>query len=290
MDPEETGQAPELRALKSGAVDRVDSDLGRMEAAKRLKGVEDRRVGSEVFDELTLKTLYKLANSGYLAVLNGAVSTGKEANVFKGITDNEEFVAVKIYRVATSDFKKMQYYIQGDPRFRVRTTNRRQLVQAWVNKEFRNLKRALEAGVRVPEPVVARDNILIMEFIGDDGEPAPTMREVPPDDPERTLELIVEYMHRLYTGARLVHGDLSFFNILNHSGEPVIIDVSQAMVLDHPLAMELLERDIKNVVRDFKRLGVSVSEEDIRKKIKKEPEPPKKPPMKRIKEPRKTTT
>ncbi|WP_370004452.1 serine protein kinase RIO [Methanothermobacter sp. KEPCO 2] len=274
MDPEETGQAPELRALKSGAVDRVDSDLGRMEAVKRLKGVEDRRVGSEVFDELTLKTLYKLANSGYLAVLNGAVSTGKEANVFKGITDNDEFVAVKIYRVATSDFKKMQYYIQGDPRFRVRTTNRRQLVQAWVNKEFRNLKRALEAGVRVPEPVVARDNILIMEFIGDDGEPAPTMREVPPDDPARVLELIVEYMHRLYTGARLVHGDLSFFNILNHSGEPVIIDVSQAMVLDHPLAMELLERDIKNVVRDFKRLGVSVSEDDIRKKIKKEPEPP----------------
>lgn len=274
MDPEETGQAPELRALKSGAVDRVDSDLGRMEAVKRLKGVEDRRVGSEVFDELTLKTLYKLANSGYLAVLNGAVSTGKEANVFKGITDNDEFVAVKIYRVATSDFKKMQYYIQGDPRFRVRTTNRRQLVQAWVNKEFRNLKRALEAGVRVPEPVVARDNILIMEFIGDDGEPAPTMREVPPDDPERALELIVEYMHRLYTGARLVHGDLSFFNILNHSGDPVIIDVSQAMVLDHPLAMELLERDIKNVVRDFKRLGVSVSEDEIRKKIKKEPEPP----------------
>ncbi|MDI9614387.1 serine protein kinase RIO [Methanothermobacter sp.] len=274
MDPEETGQAPELRALKSGAVDRVDSDLGRMEAVKRLKGVEDRRVGSEVFDELTLKTLYKLANSGYLAVLNGAVSTGKEANVFKGITDKDEFVAVKIYRVATSDFKKMQYYIQGDPRFRVRTTNRRQLVQAWVNKEFRNLKRALEAGVRVPEPVVARDNILIMEFIGNDGEPAPTMREVPPDDPERVLELIVEYMHRLYTDARLVHGDLSFFNILNHSGEPVIIDVSQAMVLDHPLAMELLERDIKNVVRDFKRLGVSVSEDDIRKKIKKEPEPP----------------
>lgn len=274
MDPEETGQAPELRALKSGAVDRVDSDLGRMEAVKRLKGVEDRRVGSEVFDELTLKTLYKLANSGYLAVLNGAVSTGKEANVFKGITDNDEFVAVKIYRVATSDFKKMQYYIQGDPRFRVRTTNRRQLVQAWVNKEFRNLKRALEAGVRVPEPVVARDNILIMEFIGDDGEPAPTMREVPPDDPERALELIVEYMHRLYTGARLVHGDLSFFNILNHSGEPVIIDVSQAMVLDHPLAMELLERDIKNVARDFKRLGVSVSEDEIRKKIKKEQDSP----------------
>ena len=97
-----------------------------------------------------LKTLYKLANAGYLSVLNGAVSTGKEANVFKGITESDEFVAVKIYRVSTSDFRKMQYYIQGDPRFRVRTTNKRQLVQAWVNKEFRNLKRAHEAGVRVP--------------------------------------------------------------------------------------------------------------------------------------------
>ncbi|BAM70162.1 kinase [Methanothermobacter sp. CaT2] len=267
MDPEETGKAPEIRALKSRAVDRVDSDLGRMEAVKRLKGVEDRRVGSEVFDELTLKTLYKLANSGYLAVLNGAVSTGKEANVFKGITDTDDFVAVKIYRVATSDFKKMQYYIQGDPRFKVRTTNRRQLVQAWVNKEFRNLKRALEAGVRVPEPVTARDNVLIMEFIGKDGVPAPTMRDAPPEDPEEALETIIEYMHRLYKGARLVHGDLSFFNILNHCGEPVIIDVSQAMVLDHPLAGELLERDIENIIRDFRRIGVSVTADYIRERI-----------------------
>ncbi|SCM58015.1 RIO-type serine/threonine-protein kinase Rio1 [Methanothermobacter wolfeii] len=267
MDPEKAGSAPELRALKSRAVDRADSDLGRMEAEKRLKSVEDRRVGSEIFDELTLKTLYKLANAGYLSVLNGAVSTGKEANVFKGITESDEFVAVKIYRVSTSDFRKMQYYIQGDPRFRVRTTNKRQLVQAWVNKEFRNLKRAHEAGVRVPEPTVARDNILIMEFIGDDGAPAPTMREAPPEDPEGVLERIVEYMHLLYTRARLVHGDLSFFNILNHGGEPVIIDVSQAMVLEHPLAPELLERDVENIVRDFGRIGLSVNGSEIMKQI-----------------------
>ncbi|NLU03708.1 MAG: serine protein kinase RIO, partial [Methanothermobacter sp.] len=71
----------------------------------------------------------------------------------------------------------------------------------------------------------------------------------------------------LYKVARLVHGDLSFFNVLNHCGEPVIIDVSQAMVLDHPLAGELLERDIENIIRDFRRIGVSVSADYMRERI-----------------------
>ena len=64
-----------------------------------------------------------------------------------------------------------------------------------------------------------------------------------------------------------MHGDLSFFNILNHGGEPVIIDVSQAMVLEHPLAPELLERDVENIVRDFGRIGLSVNGSEIMKQI-----------------------
>ena len=80
----------------------------------------------------------------------------------------DNFVAVKIYRVGTSDFKKMQYYIQGDPRFNVRTSNKRQLINTWVTKELRNLTRAQEVGVRVPKPIIAKNNILVMEFIGDE--------------------------------------------------------------------------------------------------------------------------
>src|SRR5664279_1435550 len=94
-------------------VSKADNELRKLLSEKRLKGDEDRNVGSEVFDRLTLKTLYKLAKMGYINQLQGAISTGKEANVFKGIDDEGNFVAVKIYRVGTSDFKKMQYYIQG---------------------------------------------------------------------------------------------------------------------------------------------------------------------------------
>lgn len=249
-------------------VSKADENLRKMLAEKRIKSVEDRQVSSEVFDRQTMETLYKLANNKYLNVLNGAISTGKEANVFKGVHEDGHVVAVKIYRISTSDFKKMQYYIQGDPRFKVRTTNKRQLVYAWVNKEFRNLNRCLEANMIVPEPVVVKNNILIMEFIGDKyGNPAPTLRDQKPQDPEEMLEILIGEMKKMYQNARLVHGDLSIFNILNHNEKPVIIDVSQSVVVDHPISRDLLDRDIENLLKDFKKFGASASFEDVKKEI-----------------------
>lgn len=247
---------------------KADEDLKKMLSEKRIKSDADRRVGSEVFDKITLETLYKLAKQGYLNILNGAISTGKEANVFKGIDDNGNYVAVKIYRVTTSDFKKMQDYIQGDPRFKVKTSNKRQVINTWVNKEFRNLKRAYEYGIRVPKPIIAKNNILIMEFIGDEeGNPAQLMRNVNISNPEKILEILINYVKILYNDAKLVHGDLSGFNILIKDDEPVIIDISQGVVVDHPIAQQLLNRDIGNIVKDFKKLGIQISEDEIKSKI-----------------------
>ena len=247
---------------------KADEDLKKMLSEKRIKSDADRRVGSEVFDKRTLETLYKLANQGYLQVLNGAISTGKEANVFKGIDDNGNYVAVKIYRVTTSDFKKMQNYIQGDPRFKIKTSNKRQVINTWVNKEFRNLKRAYQYGIRVPKPVIAKNNILIMEFIGDDeGNPAPLMKNANISNPEKILDILVNYVKILYNDAKLVHGDLSSFNILIKDDKPVIIDISQGVVVDHPIAQQLLNRDIDNLVKDFKKLGIEISEDKIKSKI-----------------------
>ncbi|HOI39186.1 MAG TPA: serine protein kinase RIO [Methanobacterium sp.] len=250
-------------------VNKSDIHLQKMREVKQLKSVEDKRVGSEVFDRITLQTLYKLANQGHIHLLNGAISTGKEANVFKGADENDNLVAVKIYRVTTSDFKKMQYYIQGDPRFNVRSKSKRQLINNWVLKEFKNLNRAYNAGVRVPKPIIAKNNILVMEFIGEtDGTPARLMRQAKISNPDYVAKKIIEYVKKLYNDAELVHGDLSAFNILMQHDEPVIIDLSQGMVVDHPLSRELLNRDIDNLIKDFKKIGIEISKDEIKRKIK----------------------
>lgn len=249
-------------------VSKADDNLRKLLSEKRIKGIEDRQVGSEVFDSITLQTLYKLSKMGHIHILKGAISTGKEANVFKGYNKDDKLVAVKIYRVRSSDFKKMQYYIQGDPRFNVRTSNKRQIINTWVTKEYRNLMRAYEVGVNVPKPIIAKNNVLVMEFIGDEeGNPALPMRQSKISNPQEVLEKIVDYVKILYKDAKLVHGDLSSYNILINDGEPVIIDMGQGVLVNHPVSMELLNRDIDNLVKDFKKLGIHITKDEIKSKI-----------------------
>ena len=231
---------------------------------KRKKDSSERKVGNEIFDKITLETLYKLANQGYIDILNGAISTGKEANVLTGITDDEEFVAVKIYRIATSDFKKMDYYLKGDPRFNVKTKNKRKIIYSWVTKEFKNLTRLYDAGVNVPKPFTSSNNVLIIEFIGDkNGNPAQPVRNQPPENPDEFFNKLLVQLKLFVREAKLVHGDLSNYNILNLNEEPVIIDVSQSVVLDNPISKELLERDINTLVREYTKLGVETSFKEI---------------------------
>ena len=249
-------------------VAKADAEVQKLISRKRTKDANDRKVSSEIFDKSTLQILYKLANQGYLDVLNGAISTGKEANVLKGIKEDGSVVAVKIYRIATSDFKKMQYYIAGDPRFNVRSNNKRQLISNWVNKEFRNLTRLADAGVRVPKAITSLNNVLIIEFIGDEeGNPAPTVKNLPPQDPNDFYEKLVKEMDLFINKANLIHGDLSSYNILNLDEKPVIIDVSQSVVRDHIIANELLERDIKNISFEFSKMGVDTSIEDLTNRL-----------------------
>ena len=249
-------------------VAKADAKHEKLHSQKRKKDNSERKTGNEIFDKITLETLYKLANQGYIDILNGAISTGKEANVLKGIKSDGSIVAVKIYRIATSDFKKMQYYIAGDPRFNVRSSNKRQLINNWVNKEFRNLTRLADAGVNVPEAITSLNNVLIIEFIGDeDGNPAPTVKNLPPEDPVDFYEKLVDQMDKFINKANLIHGDLSSYNILNFNEEPVIIDVSQSVVKDHIIAQELLERDIKNISFEFSKMGVDTSIEDLTNRL-----------------------
>ena len=243
---------------------KADAKHQKIHSQKRKKDNSEKKVGNEIFDELTLKTLYKIANQGHIAVLNGAISTGKEANVLTGITDDEKFVAVKIYRIATSDFKKMNYYLDGDPRFNLKTKNKRKMIYSWVTKEFKNLTRLHDAGVNVPKPITSLNNVLLIEFIGDkNGNPAQPVKNQPPKNPNEFWEKLLNELKTFVNDAKLVHGDLSNYNILNLNETPVIIDVSQSVVLDNPISKELLERDINTLINEYSKLGVKTDFNDV---------------------------
>ena len=245
-------------------VAKADKKHAKIHSEKRRKDNSERKTGNEIFDKITLETLYKLANQGYIDILNGAISTGKEANVLTGITDDEKYVAVKVYRIATSDFKKMDYYLKGDPRFNVKTKNKRKIIYSWVTKEFKNLTRLYSAGVNVPEPITSANNVLLIEFIGDDeGNPAQPVKNQLPENPDEFWNLLLVELKKFVNEAKLVHGDLSNYNILNLNEKPVIIDVSQSVVLDNPISKELLERDINTLVREYTKLGVKTSFDEV---------------------------
>ena len=232
----------------------------------------ERKIECEVIDRSVLMVIAYMMNRGFIDSLDFPISKGKEAYVFRskaGKKVKHDFVAMKVYMIETSRFEHMHDYIRGDPRFRKIGGSKKEIVFAWTKKEFRNLSLCKEAGVHVPEPYFFRNNLLAMEFIGEKGEPAKLLKDVGPPDPKKNFQQIVTDMRRMYS-AGLVHGDLSEFNILVNGKKLVIIDVGQAVLLDHPMAEEFLVRDVSNVVRFFKRFGIKADVEDVLQKVKNE--------------------
>ncbi|MBS3142471.1 serine protein kinase RIO [Candidatus Woesearchaeota archaeon] len=225
-----------------------------MAAQKRISYKQDQKTMHNVFDEFTNRNIYKLMTEGYFKGVIGQITLGKESNVFQARKEDGSKVIVKIYRLESCDFNRMYDYIKYDPRFLKLKKVRREIIFAWTQREYRNLLKAREAGVSVPTPLTFKDNILLEEFIGDD-EPAPKLKDLRPEDPQAFFEKVIINLKKLYK-AKLVHADLSAFNILNDNEKPVFIDFSQCTPFDNPNAKEYLLRDIKNVCIHFKKLGV----------------------------------
>ena len=224
--------------------------------AKKFKDEDVFKTVAEVFDKATLEGLYHLINRHVIDVMYGAVASGKESKLYLALNPQEELVAVKIYLTSSSEFRRgILRYIEGDPRFEGVRKDTRSLIYTWAQKEFKNLERAFNAGVKVPRPIAVHRNILVMEFIGDEEGPAPILKEVEARDPRRALKTIMSYIHRLFRGAKLIHGDVSEYNIMVKGDELVLFDFGQAVLTSHPLAEEFLRRDINNALNYFQRRG-----------------------------------
>lgn len=259
----------DIRDVDSKAVERALRRLQRYDRESRIlvKRSEDYSVLEEVFDRPTLLTLHRLMNSRVFKYLNGVVSAGKEARVYWGVREDGSDVAVKIYLTVSAEFRRRLQYIVGDPRFSRVRRDIRSLVNLWARKEYRNLKDAHQAGVPCPKPFVIERNVLVMEFVGEEGRSAPLLIETDVD--RQDYETVLSEMQRLYQKARLVHADLSEYNIFKYRGRLILFDFSSAVDLAHPHAEEFLIRDITNINRFFGRREIeALPLEDVLKRVK----------------------
>jgi len=244
---------------------RVDKKLLRREKRyeterlMREKRSEEYEVLEEVFDRSTLMNIYHFLNEGTIDEIHGAVAAGKESKLYWGKDKDGNDLAIKIFLMVSAEFKRgMIPYIEGDRRFAKVKKDTRSLVFTWAQKEFTNLKQAYAAGVKVPKPIAVRQNVLIMEFIGENGVSAPLLREAYVKNPQQIYQRLLINLKKLYCKAGLVHADLSEYNVMIWKNKPVLFDMSQSVLREHPMADQFLRRDLNNINYFFKRLDAEV--------------------------------
>ncbi len=230
---------------------------------KILHGVN--KIAGHVLDDKTIYVISFLKNAKVISGLDYPISEGKEAVVFKARSPNGD-VAVKIFKYETSSFLKrsMIKYIEGDPRFPSLRMNYRSLVKLWARKEYSNLKACQSAGVSAPVPLKQRDNIVVMQFLGEKGVPYSRLKELPLEevDVSKLFEKIVDNMAKLWRKG-YVHADLNEFNILTDGERVWLIDWAQSVKKEHPLARQFLEADCRNIAKFFAKNGVDTSEKEV---------------------------
>ena len=225
----------------------------------------------------------------------GTLKSGKEAEIFlverRYASSGPRLLAHKRYRIRypgkdelraegfsnSASFRRHALYRGG---WHVRSRDRRALAsgnksrygqqlaaQMWPFQEWTMLRRAWDAGVRVPCPLEQTHDGILMEFIGDSGAlaSAPRLSEarLAADALADAWRQLVENLRAL-TRAGLVHADLSSYNLLWWEARLVVIDLPQAVEFTtNPDAFELLRRDVENVADWFGRRGVQLDVEEV---------------------------
>lgn len=224
-------------------------------------------------EEATSAALDEFYEFGLIEGEAEVIKSGKEATAYlcKGTAElGHEFAVAKVYHErAHRNFKAASVYQEGrvilEGQVRRAVENHsgfgRQAEEAmWVDHEFEWLSALEYAGVDVPAPYYSNEHAVLMEFIGDEAGPAPQLQHAHLDShaTEELFKRLLGDVARML-GANCVHGDLSAFNVLYHQGRAVIIDLPQCVDPRFSTnARAMLERDIANLGRFFRRFGLSV--------------------------------
>lgn len=260
MSEEEPDEQQLPREEKHKAAARADRWLSKYERKSRFlnKMSEDYDVFDNVFDMPTLMTINELRRDGIIQYIETSLAAGKESKVYLAVAPDSSLRIVKIYLIVSAEFKKRMQYIAGDPRFSDIKRGSRSLIMTWARKEFKNMHTAHAVGVRVPLPIAVKKNVLVMEFVSDsEGNPVPALintEEITLND----YQQVIEQMTMLYQKAKLVHADLSEYNIFKTNLGIMLFDFGSAIDIQQPNSKQFLFRDVSNINRFFEKRGIEV--------------------------------
>ena len=247
-----------LDDLEKSLQSRINNKLiSKSKRGKPTNGFKKNKVVNEVLDKTTMLTIYKMINSHIISYVNGVVKAGKESVLFWAVDQNQNDVALKVYLVSTSNFKRRAQYILGDPRFSKIKRGTRNLVNLWARKEFSNLTRCFECGIPVVKPIHVSKNVLALEFVGKNGVPTKNLLESKEVN-NKDFDMAISILKKMYKDAKLVHGDFSEYNIFKTEKGLVVFDLGSAVDIRHPNSTEFLKRDINNITKFFVRRGLTI--------------------------------
>lgn len=200
-----------------------------------------------------------LVDDGLIDEVLQRLKSGKEADVYT-VLCGDKIQCAKVYKEAAQrSFKQAVQYQEGRKVRNSRNNRamqkgskfgRKQQEETWQMAEVDALFRLANAGVRVPQPYICIDGVLLMELITDaEGAVAPRLSDVALTEEEAVADfatMIRNIVRMLCAG--LVHGDLSEFNVLLDAQGPVIIDLPQAVdAAANNYAQSMFERDVNNI-------------------------------------------
>jgi len=206
------------------------------------------------------------------------VKGGKEASVYlcrSGPAIDAPFVAAKVYRprslrnlkndgqyrTGRADLDESGNVIVDDGALHAmekRTTYGEELRhQSWIAYEFQTLEILHSVGADVPKPYAMEKNAILMDYIGDFGNAAPTLNSVTldPDEVQPLFERVIQNVDLLLSNQR-IHGDLSAYNLLYWEGDIALIDFPQVVPPNaNPAAWTIFLRDVTRICQYFASQG-----------------------------------
>jgi RIO kinase 1 len=210
------------------------------------------------------------------------VRGGKEANVYcckANPTLGVNLLAAKIYRPRMfRNLKNDTVYRLGRPvldqdgkpvldqrsqRALIKKTRKgsEMHITSWIEHEYQALRVLHQAGADVPRPISQDRNTILMEYIGEAHDPAPTLNSLTLslDEAAWLFDRLIENI-RIMLSHNLIHADLSAYNVLYFKGGISIIDFPQVVdPLFNPSGYSMFERDVERICQYFRQYKIVVN-------------------------------